>query len=215
MVRPVSVYSVGAVGAAPSHTFGAGVSDAQAPHRPLARLVASDDGGFRRADIALMDDQWLTAFASRSEGGRVRPDDLVSAVDAARELLARRASGLAAYTRWPGDVRADGLLRGSSVAVSVADDLSAQLDRVRSAHETLVSVLARWTGSGTSAAPVGPLRPATRWYCSPTPGPFGISRTTALGFMCWSTRPSASAFSIPPRQAAESGFRFPRGLGPC
>ena len=84
------------------------------------------------------DDNWLTALAGRSGGGPVRPDDLVSAVDAASELLARRASGLAAYTRRPGG---DGLLWGSSVAVSVADDLSAQLDRVRSVHETLVECL--------------------------------------------------------------------------
>ena len=96
---------------------------------------------FAGPDLAVADDQWLTAHPGRSEGGRVRPGDLVSAIDAARELLARRASGLAAYTQRPGDVAVGGRLWASSVAVSVADDLSAQLNRLRAVHETLVECL--------------------------------------------------------------------------
>ena len=136
-MRAVSVYRVSGVGD-PSHVFGGVVRDAGVPHGTWLGWLPLTTVAFAEPDIALAEDQWLTALAGRSGGGRVRPDDLVSAVDAARELLARRASGLAAYTRRPGG---DGLLWGSSVAVSVADDLSAQLDRVRSVHETLVECL--------------------------------------------------------------------------
>ncbi len=137
----VSVYRVGGVGADPSHVFGGGAHDADLPRAAWLGWLPLTTVDFAGPDIALADDQWLTAPPGRSEGGRVRPRDLVSAVDAAGELLARRASGLAAYAQRPGDVSVDGRLWASSVAASVADDLSAQLDRLCAIHETLVECL--------------------------------------------------------------------------
>ena len=140
-MRAVSVYRVGAVGADPSHVFGGAVRDADSPRAAWLGWLPLTTVDFAGPDIALAEDQWLTVPPGRSEGGRVRPGDLVSAVDAAGELLARRASGLAAYTQRPGDIRVAGRLWASSVAVSVADDLSAQVDRLRAVHEALVECL--------------------------------------------------------------------------
>ena len=138
MVLPVSVYRVGTVGAAPSHVFGGGVSDADLPRAAWLGWLPLTTVDFAGPDIALVEDAWLTAPPGRSEGGCVRPGVLVSAVDAAAELLARRECGLDAYTTRLGGVSPDVRLCDSSVAVSVADDLVAQVARLRGAHEAWV-----------------------------------------------------------------------------
>ena len=136
-MRAVSVYRVGAVGAAPSHVFGGGVSDADLPRAAWLGWLPLTTVDFAGPDIALAEDAWLTAPSGRSEGGRVRPGDLVSAVDATAELLARRECGLGAYTVRPGDLLFGGRLYDSSVTLSVTADLTAQIGRVRTAHATL------------------------------------------------------------------------------
>lgn len=134
MSSPVSVYRVGREGADPSHVFGDGVRDvalSRAAWLGWLPLVTADFAG---PDLAVAEDGWLTAPPGRSESGRVRPGDLVSAVDAAGELLARRECGLDAYALRREDLSADARLRSSSVADSVAGDLAAQVARVRAAH---------------------------------------------------------------------------------
>ncbi len=138
MSSPVSVYRVGGEGADPSHVFGDGVRDVGLSHAAWLGWLPLVTADFAGPDLAVAEDRWLTAPPGRSRSGRVRPGELVSAVDAAGELLARRACGLDAYALRREDVSADGRLRSSSVADSVAEDLAAQVARVRSAHEAWV-----------------------------------------------------------------------------
>ena len=93
---------------------------------------------FAGPGVALARDQWLTVPSRRSEGPRhVVAGDLVTAQDAAGELIARGECGLTAYTNSPGDVSSDWPLWASSVALLVADDLAVSVDRLRSAHAVL------------------------------------------------------------------------------
>lgn len=138
MSSPVSVYRVGGEGADPSHVFGDGVRGialSRAAWLGWLPLVTADFAG---PDLAVAEDRWLTAPPGRSRSGRVGPGDLVSAVEAAAELLARRECGLDAYALRREDLSADVRLLTSSVADSVAADLAVQVDRVRAAHEAWV-----------------------------------------------------------------------------
>ena len=150
MMVPVSVYRVGAAGADPSHVFGDEVRGVDLPCAvwlgwlPLTR---PDSAG---PNLAVAEDWWLTVPPGRSEGDRVRPGDVVSAAEAAGELLARRECGLEAYAERCAGVSDDARLRASSVADSVADDLSAQVGRVRAAHKAWVE--SAGAADGQSAA---------------------------------------------------------------
>ena len=97
---------------------------------------------FAGPGVAVTDDTWLTAPAGRPECPR-RPvaGDVVSALDAAGELIARRDSGLTVFTNCSGDVVSDGPVRASSLAVLVADDLVAHVDRLRTAYFAVVETL--------------------------------------------------------------------------
>ena len=98
---------------------------------------------FAGPGVALVGDRWVTAPSGRSDrrGGAV-VGDVVTARDAAGELLARCDCGLTAFTNRPGDVPSDGALWGASVAASVAalvaDDLAGHVGRLRTAHAALV-----------------------------------------------------------------------------
>ena len=156
-MRAVSVYRVGAAGADPSHVFGSAVSDADLPRAAWLGWLPLTTVDFAGPDIAIADDPWLTAPQGRSEGRCVRPGDVVSAVDAGGELLVRRECGLEAYTVRPGEP--GGRLWDSSVAGSVADDIAAQVGRLRTAHETMVACFGAvdedfdHPGGGQSATP--------------------------------------------------------------
>ena len=134
---PVSVYRVAAVGADPTYVFGCEARDSDL-HRavwlgwlPLTLL------GFAGPGVALVGDTWLTAPSGRSEGpGHAAAGDIVTARDAAGELIARGQRGLTAFTNRSSDVL-HGPLWASSVAVLVADDLAANVDRFRTAHAVL------------------------------------------------------------------------------
>ena len=158
-MRAVSVYRVGAAGADPSHVFGSAVSDADLPRAAWLGWLPLTTVDFAGPDIAIADDPWLTAPQGRSEGRCVRPGDVVSAVDAGGELLVRRECGLEAYTVRPGDLLPGGRLWDSSVAGSVADDIAAQVGRLRTAHETMVACFGAvdedfdHPGGGQSATP--------------------------------------------------------------
>ena len=135
---PVSIYRVGAVGADPVHVFGGEAHDFDLWHAVWLGWLPLTLVGFAGPGVALAGDTWLTAPLGRSEGPRhAAAGDIVTARDAAGEVIARRERGLTAYTNCSGDVSSDGLLWASSVALSVADDLVANIDRLRSAQATL------------------------------------------------------------------------------
>ena len=136
----VSVYRVGAPGAAPVYVFGGGgARDFDVGHALWLGQLPLELVAFAGPGVALAADGWLTAPPGRSEGaGHVVAGDLVTAQDAAGELIARGERGLTAYTNRLGDVSSDGLPWASSVALLVADDLAVYLDRLRSAHAAVV-----------------------------------------------------------------------------
>ena len=138
IVQPVSVYRVGLEGADPSYFFAGEVRDSdlcRAAYLGWLPLTLLD---FVGPGFALVGDVWLTATSSASEGGHgATGADVVTAQAAAAELIARGECGLIAYTNPSGDFSSDGLLWASSVAVSVADDVAASVDRLRRAHATV------------------------------------------------------------------------------
>ena len=104
---------------------------------------------FAGSRVALVGDTWLTASAGRSQ--RPRPavfGDVLTAEDAADELIAGRPSGLTAFTNRPGDVSSDGPLWPSSVALLVADDLAAHVRWFRTAHARLAGGGLIWIYGG-------------------------------------------------------------------
>ena len=116
LVAHVSVYRVGAVGADPVHVFGAEAHDFDLRHGAWLGWLPLDLVEFAGPGVALARDRWLTVPSRRSEGLRhVVAGDLVTAQDAAGELIARGECGLTAYTNSPGDVSSDGPLWASSV----------------------------------------------------------------------------------------------------
>ena len=139
---PVSVYRVGAVGADPSYFFGGEARGSDLRHAAWLGWLPLTLVEFAGPGVAVTDDTWLTAPADRRERPR-RPvaGDVVSALDAAGELLARRDSGLTVFTNCSGDVVSDGPVWASSLAVLVADDLAAHVDRLRTAYLAVVETL--------------------------------------------------------------------------
>ena len=136
---PVSVYRVGAVRADSSHVFGGEARDSDLCHTAWLGWLPLTLVEFAGPGVALVGDTWLTAPSVRSERARhAVSGDVVTAHDAAGELLARRECGLDAYTTRLGGVSPDIRLWASSVAVSVADDLVAQVARLCGAHEAWV-----------------------------------------------------------------------------
>ena len=134
----VSVYRVGAVGADPVHVFGAEAHDFDLRHAVWLGQLPLDLVEFAGPSVALARDRWLTVPPRRSERPRpVVAGDLVTAQDAAGELVARGECGLTAYTNSPGDVSSDGPLWASSVGLLVAADLAESVDRLRRAHLAL------------------------------------------------------------------------------
>ena len=135
----VSVYRVGAGGAHPVHVFGDEAHDFDLRHAAWLGQLPLELVAFAGPGVALAADRWLTVPSGRSEGGgHVVPGDLVTARDAAGELIARGERGLTAYTNRLGDVSLDGPLWASCLTVLVADDLAVYLDRLRSAHAAVV-----------------------------------------------------------------------------
>ena len=134
----VSVYRVGAVGADPVHVFGGEAHDFDLRHGAWLGWLPLHLVEFAGPGVALARDRWLSVPSRWSEGPRhVVAGDLVTAQDAAGELIARGECGLTAYTNSPGDVSSDGPLWASSVTVLVADDLAVCVDRLRSVHAAL------------------------------------------------------------------------------
>ena len=127
-VGPVSVYRVRAAGADPSHVFGGEACDSDLTHAAWLGWLPLTLVDWAGPDIAVAGDTWLTGPPpGRSKSGPVAPGDVVTVDGAAGELLVRRECGLTVFTNRPADVPADGRLCASSVAVSVADDLTAQV----------------------------------------------------------------------------------------
>ena len=95
---PVSVYRVGAVGADPSYFFGGEARDSDLRRAAWLGWLPLTLVEFAGPGVAVTDDTWLTAPAGRPERPR-RPvaGDVVSALDAAGELIARRDSGLTVF----------------------------------------------------------------------------------------------------------------------
>ena len=139
---PVSVYRVGAVGADPSYFFGGEARDSDLRRAAWLGWLPLTLVEFAGPGVAVTDDTWLTAPVGRPERPR-RPvaGDVVSALDAAGELIARRDSGLTVFTSCSGDVVSDGPVSASSLAVLVADDLAAHVDRLRTAYFAVVETL--------------------------------------------------------------------------
>ena len=134
----VSVYRVGAVGADPVYLFGGEAHDFDLRHGAWVGRLPLQVVEFIGPGVAQAGDSWLTAPARRSERpGCVAAGDLVTAQDAAAELIARGECGLCAFTNRPGYVSPDGPLWASSVAMLVADDLVAHVDRLRTVHAAL------------------------------------------------------------------------------
>ena len=135
---PVSVYRVGGVGADSSHLFGGEARDRDLLHAAWLGWLPLTLVEFAGPGVALVGDAWLTALSGRSEcPRRAVVGDVVTALDAAGELFARRDSGLTAFTHRPADL-SDESLWASSVAVLVADDLAVHVGRLRTAHGVLV-----------------------------------------------------------------------------
>lgn len=139
---PVSVYRVGTVGADPSYFFGGEARDSDLRHAAWLGWLPLTLVEFAGPGVAVTDDTWLTVPAGRPERPR-RPvvGDVVSPLDAAGELIARRDSGLTAFTSCPGDVVSDGPVSAPSLAALVADDLAEHIDRVRTAYIAVVETL--------------------------------------------------------------------------
>ena len=136
---PVSAYRVAAVGADPTYVFGCEARDSDLHHAVWLGWLPLTLVGFAGPGVALAGDTWLTAPSGRSEGpGHAAAGDIVTARDAAGELIARGQRGLTAYTNRPGDVMPRGPLWASSVALLVADDLATNVARLRSAHAAVV-----------------------------------------------------------------------------
>ena len=134
----VSVYRVGAAGADPVHVFGDEARALDLRHAAWLGQLPLELVAFAGPGVALAADRWLTAPSGRSQGpGHVVAGDLVTAQDAASELIARGESGLNAFTRRSGDVSPDGPLWASSVGLLVAADLAESVDRLRRAHSAL------------------------------------------------------------------------------
>ena len=138
----VSVYRVGAVGADPSYFFGGEARDRDLRYAAWLGWLPLTLVEFAGPGVAVAGDSWLTAPFGRSERPR-RPvaGDVVSALDAAGELVTRRDSGLTAFRNRPGDILSDGPFWASSLAVLVGDDLAAHVDRLRTAHLAVVEGL--------------------------------------------------------------------------
>ena len=155
----VSVYRVGAVGADPSYFFGGEARDSDLRHAAWLGWLPLTLVKFAGPGIAVTDDTWLTVPAGRPERPR-RPvvGDVVGPLDAARELLARRDSGLTAFTDCSGDIVSDGPVSASSLAVLVADDLAAHVDRLRTASLAVVETLAAVEQEPLSPATDSPVR---------------------------------------------------------
>ena len=135
----VSVYRVGAVGADSVHVFGGEAHDLDLRSGVWLGWLPLDVVAFAGPGVALARDQWLTVPSRRSERPQaVLAGDLVTAQDAAGELVARGECGLTAYTNGLADVSSDGPLWASSVTLLVADDLAVCVDRLRTAHAVLV-----------------------------------------------------------------------------
>ena len=133
----VSVYRVAAVGADPTYVFGCEARDSDLHHAVWLGWLPLTLVGFAGPGVALAGDKWLTAPSGRSKGlGHAAAGDIVTARDAADELIARGERGLTAFTNCSADVL-HGPLWASSVAVLVADDLAANVDRFRTAHAVL------------------------------------------------------------------------------
>ena len=139
----MSVYRVGAVGADPSYFFGGGklvISDLR--HAEWLGWLPLTLVEFAGPGVAVTDDTWLIAPPGRPERPRRSVvGDVVSPLDAAGEPLARRDSGLTAFTNWLGNVVSDGPVWASSLAVLVADDLAVHVDRLRMAYSAVVETL--------------------------------------------------------------------------
>ena len=134
---PVSVYRVAAVGADPTYVFGGAARYSDLHHAVWLGWLPLTLVGFAGPGVALAGDKWLTAPSCRSKGlGHAAAGDIVTARDAADELIARGERGLTAFRNCSADVL-HGPLWASSVAVLVADDLAANVDRFRTAHAVL------------------------------------------------------------------------------
>lgn len=155
----VSVYRVGAVGADPSYFFGGEARDSDLRHAAWLGWLPLTLVKFAGPDVAVTDDTWLTVPAGRPERPR-HPvvGDVVGPLDAARELLARRDSGLTAFTDCSGDIVSDGPVSASSLAVLVADDLAAHVARLRTACLAVVETLAAVEQEPLSPATDSPVR---------------------------------------------------------
>ena len=133
----VSIYRVGAAGADLVHVFGDEARALDLRHAAWLGQLPLELVPFAGPGVALTRDRWLTAPSGRSQGrGHVVAGDLVTAQDAASELIVRGESGLNAFTRRSGDVSPDGPLWASSVGLLVAADLAESVDRLRRAHAT-------------------------------------------------------------------------------
>ena len=120
------------------YVFGGETHDFDLRHAAWLGRLPLELVAFAGPGVALAGDVWLTAPSGRSQGpGQVVPGNLVTAQAAAGELAARGERGLTAYTNRSGDVSSNGLRWASSVALLVADDLAANVDRLRTAHAAL------------------------------------------------------------------------------
>ena len=140
-MEPVSVYRVRAAGAVrPSYSFGGGLTAADLPRAVWLGWLPLAFPDFDAPGLAFPGDAWITAPppAPACGGGSAAPG-LVTAEDAAGELAARGACGLAAFTGSPGDVPSDGVSLRSSLALSVADDLEALVGRLRDADDAVAA----------------------------------------------------------------------------
>ena len=138
---PVSVYRVRAVGADPSYFFGGEARVSDLRHAAWLGWLPLTLVEFAGPGVAVTDDTWLTVAGRPERPRRPVAGDVVSALDAAGELIARRDSGLTVFTSCSGDVVSDGPVSASSLAVLVADDLAAHVDRLRTAYFAVVETL--------------------------------------------------------------------------
>ena len=182
---PVSVYRAGAVGADSVHTFGAEARDFDLRHAAWLGWLPLEVVEFAGPGVALVGDMWLTAPFDRSEcPRRVVAGDVVTALDAAGELIARRESGLTAFTHRSADLSSESLW-ASSVAVLVA-----LLTRSWS------TLLTRWSRSGRFSTLVRAVRLVTRRCSGAAVGLCGICRKSSFVFTGCSMRQSGSGSSL-------------------
>ena len=122
---PVSVYRVGAVGADPSYLFGGEAHDRDLRHAAWLGWLPLTLVEFAGPGVALVGDTWLTAPFGRSEcPRRVVAGDVVTALDAAGELIARRESGLTTPPRSPpaAGSSSSAMSRSTGCGARAADD---------------------------------------------------------------------------------------------